>query len=331
MRTIKFRAWDKNTKKIKEVGSLHFNDGTLWLGKGLGEANDWADIESTPLMQFTGLKDKNGIEIFEGDILQHDLWGIDEVIWDSQGACFRGNSKKHDITLSNHQLKRSRVIGNIYEYPNLLKSKDYMNHSPECPKYYTGMDIKKNVCTCSEPQAEEKCNCKEMSCYKDCTSRHTHKGFFCEKCEPKVMERLVKEQKAKEKESDKASVRREYRQSESDKLSGSDSSQIKKILAEFEEKWPQKNKKGDLLWPNLEMMRSWLTTTLEKVERESYERGCKDTDQSYGDYAVKMNEALIKCGKETRAEAIREVLQIFLDGGQTDFNKSCITVRKNLN
>ncbi len=72
-------------------------------------------------MQFTGLLDKNGKEIWEGDLLKHDLWGIDEVIWDKEGACFRGKSEENDITLAHHQLQRSKVIGNVYENPELLK------------------------------------------------------------------------------------------------------------------------------------------------------------------------------------------------------------------
>ena len=75
-------------------------------------------------MQSSGLRDKDNVEIYEGDILKHDLWGPTVVIWDSEGACFRGNSEERDMTLAHHQLQRSKIIGNIYETPNLSKDQN---------------------------------------------------------------------------------------------------------------------------------------------------------------------------------------------------------------
>jgi hypothetical protein len=123
MKEIKFRNWDKETKEMMYpsddwgVGS----DGSpLFFGEG-GESgmDSW-----TVLMQYTGLKDKNGVEIYEGDILRVDwrdsrypVHNIGPVEWDEDGACWQlgeGGSPKIDAKYN------MEVIGNIYENPELL-------------------------------------------------------------------------------------------------------------------------------------------------------------------------------------------------------------------
>jgi hypothetical protein len=68
-RPIKFRAWDKEKKQIREVTGINWYDEYLWVDE-TPMSGDRLPIETTPLMQFTGLLDKNGLaEVFEGDII----------------------------------------------------------------------------------------------------------------------------------------------------------------------------------------------------------------------------------------------------------------------
>lgn len=123
MREIKFRAWDKDKNKflyqdsenIKgKIDSLHFFFSNLF--------ND------CDLMQYTGLKDKNGKEIYEKDIVLHDGY-ISVVSW---GKIAHGFKLKTDTSINNKfgkikyyslpHSKKIEVIGNIYENPELLNN-----------------------------------------------------------------------------------------------------------------------------------------------------------------------------------------------------------------
>ena len=110
MREIKFRGLVESSElKIKHW--VYYGIGTkpiLSLAKWIVE-----DLE------YTGLKDKKRKEIYEGDVLRHNTWGDTIVVWEE--GMFRGQNNDHDITLADHQLKRSHIVGNIYENPNLLK------------------------------------------------------------------------------------------------------------------------------------------------------------------------------------------------------------------
>lgn len=146
-RLLKYRAWDKKEKKMGIVISIEFSAEVQghnlfdyseenrmlmatqpdrgiefsFVATALHNKGEFRITEPKYLFEFTGRKDKDDKEIYRGDLLKHNLWGVDEVIWDNEGACFRCKNKKHDITLAHHQLQRSRVIGNIYENKNLLK------------------------------------------------------------------------------------------------------------------------------------------------------------------------------------------------------------------
>ena len=109
MREIKFRAWDKWRNKM-----IQPNDGDFI---GWHAMKNWRDC--LEVMQFTGLKDKNGKEIYEGDIVEapHDFgpggFAVRrfEVFFDKESGSYQWNYWLMD---------QAEVIGNIYDNPELL-------------------------------------------------------------------------------------------------------------------------------------------------------------------------------------------------------------------
>lgn len=131
-REIKFRAWHKGVGEMVRVTSLHFHDdGTMNVSlKPLTKVsvNDaMVRGNEVELMQYTGLKDKNGKEIYEGDVVgwvEHPQ--VREVV-SFEGASFRitkVGTKDYihlDEAAAFHGGECLEIIGNIYENPELLK------------------------------------------------------------------------------------------------------------------------------------------------------------------------------------------------------------------
>ena len=124
MREIKFRAWDKLNYRFLSmplVGIDFENDCVNSYEIEQISDTEYKTVQnvcySYELMQYTGLKDKNGVDIYEGDIVKGNyLKGIGVVEWNDK-FCKFDISHKINITPSDE----FEVIGNIYENPELLK------------------------------------------------------------------------------------------------------------------------------------------------------------------------------------------------------------------
>ncbi len=115
-REIKFRAWDKNKRDWVDMLALMLPTES--------------ETESFVLMQYTGLKDKNGKEIYEGDVIrifvrrhvEPSVHANAEVVF--AGGVFWFEARQIGFTDCNWHLYNQsdrEVVGNIYETPDLLK------------------------------------------------------------------------------------------------------------------------------------------------------------------------------------------------------------------
>lgn len=144
MRKIKFKVWYPKTKEMLDSnaeGVLIHLDGEV---NHLNEDAQIIGTDNVPdvlLLEYTGLKDKNGKEIYEGDILTSNHYPFQDdgkynyhgvVEWGEEEAAFfltkalantqkRGVSHGISESLMNYDITEFEIIGNIHENPELLK------------------------------------------------------------------------------------------------------------------------------------------------------------------------------------------------------------------
>src|SRR6185312_10962387 len=124
VREIKFRAWDKRNKKWFHEASIIITNNGFYEGyREFEDGYSLFDYEYE-LIQYTGLKDKNGVEIYEGDIIQADDSGT--FLGDKFYKGFHRYWKKQVVEdirncFFKNYTSNIEVIGNIYENPELLE------------------------------------------------------------------------------------------------------------------------------------------------------------------------------------------------------------------
>lgn len=135
MRPIKFRAWDKFKKRMVEprlILAIHFDrrnqepNLVTYLEKYMNPTREISDFDKVfcnefDLIQYTGLKDKNGVEIFEGDIVtyidKHGQRKIGKINY-ANAKYYIGNFETLGYASERYELE---VIGDIYQNSELLE------------------------------------------------------------------------------------------------------------------------------------------------------------------------------------------------------------------
>lgn len=118
MREILFRGKRVDNGELVVGNSVLFFKDTTKIYGGL---TYWREIEVIPetVGQYTGLTDKNGEKIFEGDIMQLcSACYPCLVYWDGKGWAWKQNGKRREIDLTREKMC---IIGNLYDNPELLR------------------------------------------------------------------------------------------------------------------------------------------------------------------------------------------------------------------
>lgn len=115
----KFRAWDKRRNRMIEVTSISFRNGTIEEDTRYA-VNRHMYLDDVVLMQQTGLEDKNGVEVYEGDIVNYFRKSISVIEWKDGGFIIK-RILDGEYELIQSRIAKIEVLGNIYEHPELLE------------------------------------------------------------------------------------------------------------------------------------------------------------------------------------------------------------------
>ena len=131
-RKIEFRAWDKNAEYMIGAATIQY-----LVAQTISTLDEEYYVENYEFLQYTGVKDKNGVKIFEGDVvnvhsgqksIRADFgYSLHRIQWREAGACFDmmhqdylDHERQIGTTLDNGGVFSIEVVGNIYQDSHLL-------------------------------------------------------------------------------------------------------------------------------------------------------------------------------------------------------------------
>lgn len=129
----KYRMWNEIISRLHSVDGLYFDREVVQYKDEVGVSR-FIKFKNTILMQSTGLKDKNGKEIFEGDIIRYNIDVVDikrhptlgfYTVLDGREGFF-GDGMSIDVFEEDAKefSKTAEIIGNVYENPELLQEQN---------------------------------------------------------------------------------------------------------------------------------------------------------------------------------------------------------------
>lgn len=143
MNNLKFRVWDKKLKLLGNVSYIDFKNKKIIYHNYNGLFNYYVNFEDVEIMQSTGLFDKYGVEIYEGDIVKfpelYDFYDFEEGVTVNvasvvkKGNCFTLDNfvgedgaterelENYECTFDDLDFKNFEIIGNIYENKELIQ------------------------------------------------------------------------------------------------------------------------------------------------------------------------------------------------------------------
>lgn len=128
----KFRAYDGGSlSRMYQPEDVMVGGGNIWINDEDFDAGEWIVNNDLELMQSTGLHDKNGQEIFEGDVVRQvrtqpttENETITGVVTILEGAWSIVNDNKQLASVLWSETAENEIIGNIYENPQLLEGEE---------------------------------------------------------------------------------------------------------------------------------------------------------------------------------------------------------------
>ena len=126
---FKTRAWHKEEQRLMQVASLDYNPQKIWVMESIEGIDDSDTLigyqfYEVILMQCTGLRDKNGVLIFEGDIVQNGHSNYLVEIHPQRKNFYAHSRRPYYLQFDLWKLNTPKIIGNIHQNPELLEVGD---------------------------------------------------------------------------------------------------------------------------------------------------------------------------------------------------------------